>query len=166
MSKRTPIPTWFFALVVVRDNEGRFLVIQEKKHGQQWYLPARRIEPGEKLVDGAVRETLEESGVEVEIDGIVRFEHSPFPEATRVRVIFHARPIGGNADPTDDSLDARFVSLEQLKSLPLRSIEVERIFNHVDQCDSLAPLSILGYEGARFDSNRSPVQGTAPKNDG
>ena len=150
MSKRTPIPTWFFALVVVRDREGKFLVVQEKKHDQLWYLPAGRVEPGEMLVDGAVRETLEESGVEIELDGIVRFEHSPMPTATRVRVIFHARPIGGAAGPTEDSLDAKFVSLQELKSLPLRGNEVERIFNYANECESLAPLSTLAYEGACF----------------
>ena len=32
---RNPIPTWFFALVVVRKGE-RFLLVHEAKHGQGW----------------------------------------------------------------------------------------------------------------------------------
>lgn len=150
MNKRGPIPSWFFALVVVRDSAGRFLVVQEKKHGQRWYLPAGRVEPGELLVEGAVRETLEETGVEVEIDGVVRFEHSPAPTATRVRVIFHAHPVGGKAGPTEDSLDARFVTLKEMESLPLRGGEVQRIFEYVSKGETLAPLSLLSYEGASF----------------
>lgn len=151
MSKRSPIPTWFFALVVVRDDDGKFLVVQEKKHGQSWYLPAGRVEPGEMLIEGAIRETLEESGVKVKLDGIVRFEHSPTLNATRVRVIFHAHPVGGNVGPTEDSLNARFVTLEELKSLPMRGEEVQRIFEHVDTCDALAPLSLLAHENTGFE---------------
>jgi len=32
---------------VVRD-EDRFLVVQERKHEQRWYLPAGRVELGER----------------------------------------------------------------------------------------------------------------------
>ncbi len=61
---RSPVPTWYFALVVVRLGP-RFLIVQERKHGQLWYLPAGRVEPGENITDAARRETLEESGVPV-----------------------------------------------------------------------------------------------------
>jgi 8-oxo-dGTP pyrophosphatase MutT (NUDIX family) len=74
---REPIPTWYFALVVVR-LQHRFLLVHERKHGQNWYLPAGRVEPGESLVEAARRETLEESGVPVVIEGILRIEHTPF----------------------------------------------------------------------------------------
>ena len=53
---RLPIPTWFFVLVVVRRGE-QFLLVHERKHGQLWYLPAGRVEPGETFVEAAVRET-------------------------------------------------------------------------------------------------------------
>ena len=43
---REPIPTWCYALVVVRRGE-RFLLVHESSHGQLWYLPAGRVEPGE-----------------------------------------------------------------------------------------------------------------------
>ncbi len=61
-----PMPgvTWCFALMVVR-LEDRFLVVHEAKHGQRWYLPAGRVEPGETFAEAAARETLEEAGVVV-----------------------------------------------------------------------------------------------------
>ena len=39
---RTPIPTWCFAIVVVRRGD-QFLLVQERSHGQPWYLPAGRV---------------------------------------------------------------------------------------------------------------------------
>ena len=73
---RDPIPTSYFALVVVQHGD-RFLLVQERKHGQRWHLPAGRAEPGESLAEAAERETLEESGVKVRLTGVLRVEHSP-----------------------------------------------------------------------------------------
>ena len=73
---RDPIPTWCFALVVARLGH-RFLLVQERKHGQTWSLPAGRVESGESIAEAAVRETLEEAGVPVLLDGILRIEYSP-----------------------------------------------------------------------------------------
>jgi phosphatase NudJ len=46
---RDPIPTWFFALTVVRRGQ-HFLLVHETKHEQLWYSPAGRAEPGEHLI--------------------------------------------------------------------------------------------------------------------
>ncbi|MFL5322558.1 MAG: NUDIX hydrolase, partial [Myxococcaceae bacterium] len=51
---RDPIPTWYFSLVVVRLGR-RFLLVREAKHGQTWYLPGGRVDPGESLTDAARR---------------------------------------------------------------------------------------------------------------
>src|SRR5437016_11527969 len=90
---REPIPTWFFALVVVRSGH-RYLLVHENKHGQLWYLPAGRVEPGESFIEAARRETLEETGVPVVLEGILRVEHSPLRDGSgaRLRVLFVARP--------------------------------------------------------------------------
>lgn len=45
----SPIPTWYFALTVVR-RENQFVLVHERKHGQLWYLPAGRVELGEKAL--------------------------------------------------------------------------------------------------------------------
>ena len=128
---REPIPTWYFALVVVRLGH-RFLVVHEKKHGQLWYLPAGRVEPGESLVQGAIRETLEESGVKIAIDGILQIQHTPSAEGTaRMRVFFLGHPIDDTpplSEPNEHCLEARWVSLDELDALPLRSSEVRSVF--------------------------------------
>ncbi len=150
---RTPIPTWYYALVVVRLGR-RFLVTRERKHGQLWYLPAGRVEPGETLEQGAIRETLEETGVPVELEGILRIEHTPRPEGSaRCRVIFVARPVDDTPPknkPDEDTLEARWVTLEELDDLPIRSHEVETIFRHVAHGGPVYPLSLLTFEGSPF----------------
>jgi 8-oxo-dGTP pyrophosphatase MutT (NUDIX family) len=147
---RAPAATWFFALVVVRRGD-RFLLVHERKHGQTWYLPAGRVEPGETLADAALRETLEETGVKVALEGILRVEHDPGLEATRVRVFYLARPLGDETPkqaPDEHSLAARWVTLPELQQLPLRGQEVLEIFAAVAAGAPVAPLNLIVQEGA------------------
>jgi phosphatase NudJ len=148
---RDPIPTFAFALVVVRLGR-RFLLVHEKKHGQLWYLPAGRVEPGESIADAAVRETLEESGVPVVIDGILRVEETPTSGgAARMRVFFVAHPKDDTPPkhhPDDESLGAAWVALDELHRFPLRGAEVREIFEYVDRGGAVHPRSILTTEGA------------------
>jgi phosphatase NudJ len=146
---REPIPTWMFALVVVRQGD-RFLLVHERKHGQLWYLPAGRVEPGETLAAGAVRETLEETGVPVVLEGILRVEHTPGPHGARLRVIFLARPADDTpprTTPDAESLGAAWVRLDELDGFPLRGGEVRAWLTYVARGGMVHPLSLLTYEG-------------------
>lgn len=145
---REPIPTWYFALVVVRHAD-RFLLVQERKHGQLWYLPAGRVEPGETLAAGAIRETLEESGVLVRLTGILRIEHTPRVGGARVRIIFVAEPAGDptpKSAPDDESLGAEWVRLDQLDDYALRGEEVRELFEYVVKGGAVYPLELLQRE--------------------
>ncbi|APR84521.1 Nudix-like NDP and NTP phosphohydrolase YmfB [Minicystis rosea] len=144
-----PIPTWFIAVVVVRRGD-RFLLVHERKHGQRFYLPAGRVEPGESLFDGALRETLEESGVPVRLDGILRVEHTPSPDgAMRVRVVFTASPVDDRPPrtvPNEHSLGAVWVTFADLDYYPLRGDDARDILRYVAAGGPVQPLSTLAFE--------------------
>ena len=147
---REPIPTWFFALVVVRRGD-QFVLVHETKHGQLHYLPGGRAEPGETLAEAAVRETLEEAGIPVVLEGLLRLEHSPSPDSARVRAIFLAhpaddRPLKRRAD--EHSQSAAWVNLASLDAYPLRGDEVRELFEYVARGGAVAPLEVLTLEGA------------------
>ncbi len=117
------------------------------------------MEPGEELVEAARRETLEETGVPVEIEGVLRIEHSPFGDGSaRLRVVFVARPVDDTpprTTPNDDTLGARWVSLEEMDSLPLRGTEVKQIFEYVDAGAPIFPLGLITREGDPFPTPQS-----------
>ena len=147
---RSPIETWCFALVVVKLGR-RFLLVRESERGQRWYLPAGRVEPGESFPAAAVRETMEEAGVPIDLEGILRIEHSATPDGfARMRVIFLARPADDTppkTTPDHESLEARWVTIDELTELPLRGPEVKRIVNDVLRGAPVYPLSLLQEEG-------------------
>lgn len=147
---REPIPTHCFALVVVRLGR-RFLLVHERKHGQLWYLPAGRVEPSESFVRAAERETLEEAGVPIVVDGVLRVQHAPRPGGQRLRVIFTAHP----ADDTPPQDGARrrvprgpLVYVGRMEQLSLRGDEVSAWCRYVAEGGSIYPLGLLTPETA------------------
>lgn len=51
----------------------KVLMMQEAKSScaGQWYLPAGKMEPGEDIVEAAVREVKEETGLEFEVTSLL-----------------------------------------------------------------------------------------------
>jgi phosphatase NudJ len=153
---REPIPTWCFALVVVRKGD-RFLLIQESKYGEPWYLPGGRVEAGESFAEAAVRETREEAGVPVRVTGVLRIEHSPTKAGSRIRILFLAEPTDDTppkSEPDDESLRAEWVALGELSNYTLRSEEVAELFAYVAAGGAVYPLELLQPEGAAFGAAR------------
>jgi phosphatase NudJ len=145
---RDPIPSWYFALVVVRRGH-RFLAVQERKYGSAWAIPGGRVEPGESFVDAALREVQEEAGVPVRLDGILRVEHSPSETGARVRVIFAGSPLDDTppkAQADDESLGAAFLTLDELRARNLRGAEVLPLLEAVISGQQVFPLELLGRE--------------------
>lgn len=146
---RDPIPTWYFVLVVVR-NEDRFLLVQESFRDNPWYIPAGRVEVGESLVEAAEREVEEEGGIPVIVDGVIRIDHTPFAEGvSRIRVYLTARPRDDTqpkASPDENSQRAAWFSLEQIQKLQLRGEEAMLLCQYVDVGAPVYPLEVLGVE--------------------
>lgn len=145
---RSPIPTWYFALVVVRRGH-RFLLTQEHKYGATWSIPGGRVESGESLAAAAVREVLEETGVRVQLDGILRVEHTPGANNARVRVIFIGSPIDDTAPrtvPDDESRGAAYLTLAEIRARPLRGAELRVLLETVAGGCQVFPIDLLGGE--------------------
>lgn len=96
------------ATIIERD--GKYLLIQERSEGQLVYnQPAGHLEANESLAEAAVRETLEETGWDVNIEGLVGIAlyHSPINGITYHRNTFFASPIHHHPDqPLDEGIKA------------------------------------------------------------
>ena len=67
-----------------------------------------------------------------------------------MRVIFAARPADARppkSEPDDESLEAGYLTLDEIRQLSLRGPEVLRLFEEVAAGAPVYPLSILGPEG-------------------
>lgn len=89
----------------VTDAEGRVLVIRHPGH-EEWGIPAGGNEPeDDDLADTARREVFEETGIEVELEGLFRLHRKSFYPADEpdrrlhmVEAWFDGRRVGGEID--------------------------------------------------------------------
>lgn len=113
------------ALVV---NEAGEILLIRRSDNDNWALPGGAMDLGESLVDTAVRETLEETGVQVEVTGLVGIYTDPrhvilYTSNGEARqefsVVFVARPVDGEPTPSDESLEVRWTAQDVLPSLQM-----------------------------------------------
>ena len=86
-------------VVLAADEQGRLLYVRRNHEPAmyQWTWPSGFVDAGERVEDAAVREVREETGVEVELDGLLGVWSRTGDE---VVVIGHkANPIGGQLRP-------------------------------------------------------------------
>jgi 8-oxo-dGTP pyrophosphatase MutT (NUDIX family) len=114
------------AAVAIQDKEKGLLLC---KHADRsiWVTPGGLIEPGEHPADAAVRETWEETGLNVEITAILGVYGGPdlivdYPngdQAAYIGTIFRARITGGTMRPDgSEILDVRYFMREELIRVP------------------------------------------------
>ena len=119
----------------VRDDSGRLLLIHKIDNGF-WALPGGAMDLGESIRDAAVREVEEETGVQVEVTGLVGIYTDPGHvmayDDGEVRqefsVCFHARHVSG--EPRQDDVEtkaARWVDPAEVPDLSIHPTMRRRI---------------------------------------
>ena len=79
----------------------------------QWSLPGGRLEWGETLQAGALRELAEETGCQAEILGLVDVVDGVMTTRHYIMIDYAARWMAGEPVAGDDAADARFFTLDE-----------------------------------------------------
>ncbi|MGV9413515.1 NUDIX domain-containing protein [Nocardia sp. NPDC003693] len=123
------------ALVV--DEDGRVLM-QRRGDSGNWSLPGGIMELGETLEDCVIRETREETGLDIEITGLLGIytdpghviEYSDGEVRQEFAVIYYGRRVGGELRVSHESTEVRFLGLEELKNMPVHPTVRLRLEHH------------------------------------
>lgn len=128
------------ASAVVTDDEGRIL-LQRRTDNGLWALPGGGMEMTESLPGTAVREVKEETGLDVEITGLVGtytdprhiIAYSNGEVRRQFNVCFAARIVGGALAISEESSELRFVAPNEIDGLPMhhtQRLRIQRFLEH------------------------------------
>lgn len=114
------------ASAIVVDDDGRVL-LQRRTDNGMWALPGGAMNLGESLAQCAIRETHEETGLTVEITGIVGtytnpghvFAYDDGEVRQEFSICLLARPAGGTLTVSDESHEVRWFRPDQVDDLPM-----------------------------------------------
>lgn len=99
---------------VVFDDERRILTM--KRPGGEWCLPGGNAEPGEGPEETVVRETREETGVEVEpVELVDAYQLPPgtaYDPHGAITLVYRCKPVGGTLDPSHEALELDWQRLD------------------------------------------------------
>jgi 8-oxo-dGTP pyrophosphatase MutT (NUDIX family)/UTP-glucose-1-phosphate uridylyltransferase len=113
---------------VILDESGR-VVLEQRADCGWWCLPGGRLDPGETLSEGAVREAREETGLDIEITGFLGVFSDPrrrtvrYPDHGDLRQLVDAavlaRPIASTLVRSHESFDLRWFAPNEI---PLNTV--------------------------------------------
>ena len=125
------------AIVVEGDS---MLLVQHQQDDRTWWVPpGGRVEGGESLIECARRETLEETGILVDLGKIVYVRELVEPDYHHCEIFFLATSHSGHVvtgqnpgvgvDSTAHTiLEARFVSRREMRELTIAPSEIKTTF--------------------------------------
>jgi 8-oxo-dGTP pyrophosphatase MutT (NUDIX family) len=113
--------------VIVTDSADWILMIRRTDNGN-WAVPGGAIDLGESMVDAAVRETTEETGITCEVTGLSGIYTDPrhlihYTSNDEVRqefsIVLTARPTGGSPTPSSESSEVHWVEPDAIGGLQM-----------------------------------------------
>jgi ADP-ribose pyrophosphatase YjhB (NUDIX family) len=99
------------------DETGKILLVL-RTDDKQWCLPCGWVEPGEAPAQTAVRETKEETNLEVQVIQLVgvftRLPNVGYGPHTAIAVVYLCEIIGGSLELSHEHLEARYWFIEEV----------------------------------------------------
>lgn len=122
------------ASAVVVDDDSRVLLLR-RTDNDLWSIPGGRMEVGETISQAAVRETREETGLEVRPLHVVGIyssprhvvEYSDGEVRQQFSVCFACEVVGGSIQNSSESSEVGFFSREEARELPMTNSIRRRI---------------------------------------
>ncbi|MGE7661163.1 NUDIX hydrolase [Peribacillus sp. NPDC097197] len=97
------------AATIVINEQGEILLIKGPRRG--WEMPGGQVEEGESLKEAAIRETKEETGMDIEVLKFCGIFQNV--EESICNTLFLAKPVGGTLTTSPESLEVGYYPIEQ-----------------------------------------------------
>jgi 8-oxo-dGTP diphosphatase len=109
--------------VIIHDKKGRCLLLKRsmssKGNPGKWDLPGGKVDAGENLEEGLLREVKEEGGLTISLQSVLGAAESESPTKRVAYLIFKGRLISGKVRLSDEHDDFVWVDRKDLGSVDI-----------------------------------------------
>lgn len=102
--------------VCIKNNNNEILMVQEAKEEIKglYNIPAGKLDPSESILEGAIRETKEETGYDVKLDSVLCIQY--LENKSILKIIFNATIISENIKfDKNEIMDIKWIPIEELE---------------------------------------------------
>ena len=135
--------------------DDKVLMVQENKEGikGKWDMPAGKLEDNESIIEAAIRETKEETNIDIDIKGIIAIQENVSSIGQLLILYFLGEYIDGEIKFDNKEIsNVQWMTEEEIRNLDKRQIRggetIDSILDYVNKND-IIPLDKLKIE--RFD---------------
>ncbi len=104
--------------VCIKNDNNEILMVQEAKDEIKglFNIPAGKLDSSESIIDGAIRETKEETGFDVKLDSVLCIQY--LQNKSILKIVFNATIISGNINfDKTEVMGIKWISIEELETM-------------------------------------------------
>ena len=102
--------------VCIKSEKNEILMVQEAKDEIKglYNIPAGKLDSSESILEGAIRETKEETGFDIKLDSILCIQY--LEDKSILKIIFNATIISGSISfDKNEIMDVKWIPIEELE---------------------------------------------------
>ncbi len=130
---------------VLFDEKHQNVLLTRRADNGQWCLPSGSVEPGESVSEACVRETFEETGLQVQVKRFVSIYSSPdrlviYADGNKnqfVILAFEVELVGGQLGISEETTAAGYYSLDELEQMDIFAHHRQFIFDAMENQDAV-----------------------------
>ena len=109
--------------VCIKNDNNEILMVQEANDEIRglYNIPAGKLDSNESIMEGAIRETKEETGYDVKLDSVLCIQY--LESKNILIIIFNATIVSGNISfDKEEIMDIKWISIEDLEAMTSNEI--------------------------------------------
>lgn len=128
-------------------------MVQENKESKKgkWNMPAGKLEDTESVIEAAIRETKEETNIDIKIKGLLAIQETISEMGQLIILYFVGEYVSGDIKYNEEEIaDVKWMTVEEIKSIDKKNIRGGETIDEILALAEKRPISLDRIKIANF----------------